>query len=592
MDILIPHNTTAQRTGRTPPQRALVYDTDLDKLFAGDGSTAGGVALAGTGGDGDYSPGSGLGDRSIEGKLQETRSITDFGTIDLSGTTECTTIIQAAIDAVAAIPRGGSIHFPDGIYKISNLVLKSHVQLIGRQGLGLPQYHAGAFVSPMPIFQATAGATGWMIDTPATDIRSPGIEGIALIGNAVSAASPGDLGGIRLRVVGRSLIKSCGFALLAHQAVQILEGRGNKIVDPMAVNCLISRDRPGRAGVIEIHSDDNWLVGGELNPSTATSGVLSLLNAGDTETGTAQAGAAGSITLAAATVGSDGQFVDWLCELTGGTGAGQIRRLSGSTASTQVATVAQNWETAPSSDSTYALRPILCYAAMIEGAVNVVTGVPVLELADAGLFVGGVGGHKIKVRCDLNYGPGAVIEATAELDLHCHANGVHADDTYDNALFLINANGGARIWSTNNLGSVRHRHGMNFVGAGSDGNKWTVSLGGTCYGHRQQGIKVHSWTGPAVDLPTSAPAKYFANADTTPSIDAYTMFRTNNSGATSVTGFDSGFPGQQFKVIGGDANTTFVHGGNIFLTGAANKTLAANEIISFAMVTPAVAVQI
>jgi len=44
-------NDTATRSGRTPPQRELVYDTDLDQLFVGDGATAGGKPVgSGAGG--------------------------------------------------------------------------------------------------------------------------------------------------------------------------------------------------------------------------------------------------------------------------------------------------------------------------------------------------------------------------------------------------------------------------------------------------------------------------------------------------------------------------------------------------------------
>ena len=42
--------TTTQRTALTLTEGALVYDTDLDQVFVGDGSTAGGVLIAGSGG--------------------------------------------------------------------------------------------------------------------------------------------------------------------------------------------------------------------------------------------------------------------------------------------------------------------------------------------------------------------------------------------------------------------------------------------------------------------------------------------------------------------------------------------------------------
>lgn len=48
----------------------------------------------------------------------------------------------------------------------------------------------------------------------------------------------------------------------------------------------------------------------------------------------------------------------------------------------------------------------------------------------------------------------------------------------------------------------------------------------------------------------------FADADTTPSVLNAEMFYTNNSGATTITGFDDGYVNQQITVIIGDSNTT------------------------------------
>jgi hypothetical protein len=40
-----PRATTAQREGITPDEGELIYDTDLNMFFSGDGATAGGVAI-------------------------------------------------------------------------------------------------------------------------------------------------------------------------------------------------------------------------------------------------------------------------------------------------------------------------------------------------------------------------------------------------------------------------------------------------------------------------------------------------------------------------------------------------------------------
>ena len=41
--LQLPYMTTAQRTAVTPNDKDVVYDTDLHKIFIGDGSTVGGL---------------------------------------------------------------------------------------------------------------------------------------------------------------------------------------------------------------------------------------------------------------------------------------------------------------------------------------------------------------------------------------------------------------------------------------------------------------------------------------------------------------------------------------------------------------------
>lgn len=101
---------------------------------------------------------------------------------------------------------------------------------------------------------------------------------------------------------------------------------------------------------------------------TVTTGTISsgALNAAaiNADTGfivranTAAAVAAGSITLDASATATDNFYNNLWCVITSATtGAGQVRRISGYTGSTQVATVSPNWTTTPTGTVKFALLP-------------------------------------------------------------------------------------------------------------------------------------------------------------------------------------------------------------------------------------------
>lgn len=69
--------------------------------------------------------------------------------------------------------------------------------------------------------------------------------------------------------------------------------------------------------------------------------------------GTAQAGAAGSITLAAGASANDDEYNGRAVKITSGTGSGQHRPISDYNGTTKVATVSANWDTTPDATSVY-----------------------------------------------------------------------------------------------------------------------------------------------------------------------------------------------------------------------------------------------
>lgn len=73
------------------------------------------------------------------------------------------------------------------------------------------------------------------------------------------------------------------------------------------------------------------------------------------------------------------------------------------------------------------------------------------------------------------------------------------------------------------------------------------------------------------------------DGDATPTVHGLRHCRTNNIAPQNVTAFDDGFPGQILTILGDDGaigNTTFIDGANLSLPGAANITLANDDVLT------------
>jgi hypothetical protein len=80
------------------------------------------------------------------------------------------------------------------------------------------------------------------------------------------------------------------------------------------------------------------------------------------------------------------------------------------------------------------------------------------------------------------------------------------------------------------------------------------------------GTDVNLYRGAANTLKTDDRLVYanvgvFAASDTTPSVAIGNLFRTANSGATTITALDDGVQGQKVMILCGDTNTTFSDAG-------------------------------
>lgn len=110
----------------------------------------------------------------------------------------------------------------------------------------------------------------------------------------------------------------------------------------------------GPAGVVVL---GRRAIGQEiLSTITTAKGISALLLQTTNQKGKATAGGASTITLASGSSAIEGMFEGWTVEITGGTGIGQVRTISGYVGSTLVATVSVAWKTVPDNTSTYILK--------------------------------------------------------------------------------------------------------------------------------------------------------------------------------------------------------------------------------------------
>lgn len=110
-----------------------------------------------------------------------------------------------------------------------------------------------------------------------------------------------------------------------------------------------------------------------ITPSAASGNVVLTASGVTTDTGNAQAGTISTITLkAASSFTSDDQPNGMYVAITSGTGSGQTRHVEDYVASTKVATVYPDWDTAPDNTSGYEIKAFK--PAAVNQYVNVLTG--------------------------------------------------------------------------------------------------------------------------------------------------------------------------------------------------------------------------
>lgn len=155
------------------PSWVSVANGSVNGILAGNGSTISAVSIgsglqysSGTlsctisGSTITYVPNGTTSSRTVQGKLRETISVTDFSNVDPTGVGDSTVGIQAAIDYVSSIG-GGKLTFPRGSYKIiSSLILKSDVK-IDLCGSTIIQYTNNI---PIITVSSTSWTRNWIIE--------------------------------------------------------------------------------------------------------------------------------------------------------------------------------------------------------------------------------------------------------------------------------------------------------------------------------------------------------------------------------------------------------------------------------------------
>jgi hypothetical protein len=116
--------------------------------------------------------------------------------------------------------------------------------------------------------------------------------------------------------------------------------------------------------------------------------------AGRVESGTAQAGAASSITLRAGASAANGAYTGMVVRITGGTGAGQEAAITAYDGTTKVATVNAPWATNPNATSTYDVinRAAGCYNVFsgdspCQSKANYVKGTKTIKFSSRGMTI-------------------------------------------------------------------------------------------------------------------------------------------------------------------------------------------------------------
>lgn len=202
------------------------------------------------------------------------------------------------------------------------------------------------------------------------------------------------------------------------------------------------------------------------------------------------------------------------------------------------------------------------------------------ELADVGVRWEADLSRVLANNGELCFGPGYENSGSSQyVGNTAYNNSQHANGAY--SAFVNTCNTGQ--FSGNVAASAvanAHKYGFEDT-ISSDTTKNTYDVTNQSYGHTLQTYKLAAFAGSAVQTP-GGQAKTFVALATTPPVDNYKAFITNNASAITITNFTLGFPGQELMIVFSDANTSIGNGAGITTpTGATVGPFNANEVQHF-----------
>lgn len=185
----------------------------------------------------------------------------DFGCKGDGVTDDTDSLIRALDEAEnfthATGSKGGHVMLRPGTY----MVRPNEVLL--RQGVYLNSTvdyrpYRGSFISAPVSIQALPGASGFVIDTPVTEIFGAGLNGVAVVGTSNTGTGVGT-GGVRLRNAFAVKLTNLSFTNCIDEG--ILQDAGEVCVydNVITTNCLLNRNRGAIAGTVTIGGSDHYV---------------------------------------------------------------------------------------------------------------------------------------------------------------------------------------------------------------------------------------------------------------------------------------------------------------------------------------------